>query len=268
MMNPRLIVLAAWVACGLLATGVAAAPILMIEDGQSEDNIATAEALGHQVSTEWLDNITQMSEAQLAPYEVIFLSPGIGFSAFDNLREAVASGGSLQQYVASGGTLVLNVATNTGSQSDIGPGGADYVSSGPHNSESFALPGHPYLTGSGYGGWVLTPEHFDNWGHTDHGHVTGLPSRASEILENTDGTSLAQYGHDDGYVLISTLTVGWALGGDARGAPQENMINYAAYLPEPATIPLLTLGALLVARRRRGSRSSAGAHGHKGSTAG
>ena len=45
------------------------------------------------------------------------------------------------------------------------------------------------------------------------------------------------------------MNYGWATGGDARGAPLDNLIN-DALVPEPAALVLLLAGAVLGRRPR------------------
>ncbi|UCF33089.1 MAG: PEP-CTERM sorting domain-containing protein [Phycisphaerales bacterium] len=252
MSSSRLLTALVILTLAVCAEQAPATSMLMTKDGYCQNNIARAQSLGHDVTEEWLEAIEQMSQAELAPYGVVFVSPRLSTQAFNTLRSAVADGGSLQQYVASGGILVLNVAANAGNQNDVAPGGVDYQATGPHDVETFLTPGHPYITGAGYGGYSLVESDFDYWGHTDHGHLTSLPGGATSIIGNVDGVSLAHFEYGSGDVLVGTLTIGWAEGGEARGKAQYNMIQYAAALvPEPSTIGLLTVGLLILTKRRR-----------------
>ncbi len=253
-------VLLATCVVGLLTVfgaGIARAePVLMALDGQSSNNIESAEALGHTVGTAWLSDIANMTPEDLAPYDAVFVSPGFGNSGYSALRSAVRNGGSLQRYVAGGGTIVLNVAGNFGNQGNIAPGGVGFFF-GIHNQETFAGPLHRYLTGEmsqndDYEGAELVPSDFDDWLNTDHGHLTNLRGQTVTILRNVNGASLVEYGEGDGRVIVSTLTVGWAEFGESRGAPQSNLIDYALKtpVPEPTTLALFAVAAMAVFRRR------------------
>ena len=134
--------------------------------------------------------------------------------------------GELTAYVNGGGVLVVNIANNIGSQSDIAPGGVDYDRSFLHESESILAPGHPYITGDGYGGSTLAESDFNSWSSTDHGILTALPLNATVILQSSDGPSLVEYAFGNGRVLVSTLTYGWA----GPEAPHANLIEYALLL--------------------------------------
>lgn len=229
-----------------------ATQILMSTDGYYTNNVQKAGALGHVVSTASLDQINTMTAEALAVYDAVFVSPGFGTTGYANLRSAVVDGGSLQLYVATGGTLVLNVAGNFGYQDDIAPGGVDYARQGLHDEEFLTRPGHRMITGEGFGGETLVQSDFSDWGRTDHGILANFAADASVILSNTDGPVLIEYYVDLGNVLVSTLTVGWAIGGEARGKVQDNMIQYAvSEVPEPATICFIGLGAVAALRRKR-----------------
>jgi hypothetical protein len=242
------VVLSALLACAPMARGDA---MLFSLDGVSESNRDRAAALGHAVSSDWLAQIELKTQVELGIYDVVFVSPGFGTAGYDALRRAVAANGSLSRYVAEGGVLVLNVAGNYGSQMDIAPLGVDF-SRTLHNSETINLSNSPFITGTEYNGFQLTSADFDDWRNTDHGQLGGLPQHARSILNNSDGPSLVVYEVGEGTVLVGTLTVGWAEGGQARGRVQHNMIEYGAFVPEPATIGLLACGALLALRRRPG----------------
>lgn len=226
----------------------------MVTDGQSAYNIAKAQALGHTVTTRTMSSTIATPVAQLLEFDAIFLSPGAPPATFDLLRFGVADGGRLQQYAFYGGTLALNVSCSQG-QTGIAPGGVSFSCTSPgHNAEQLTTPTHPYLTGEGFGGQVLDASRFLNWNQTDHGYLVNVPGAATVILSNTDGPALIAYrvgvGDVRGRVLVSTLNYGWATGGDARGAPLENLLNYAL-VPEPATLLLLLLGGNMALRRRR-----------------
>ncbi len=246
---------AAFVALG--AASASARPLLMSLDGYSDSNILRAVQLQHTVTGRSLAQINAMTQAQLSAYDTVFVSPDLTPMSYGALRSAVADGGSLQMYVASGGTLVVNVAGRVGSQNDIAPGGVDYVGGTHNNNASFVSAAHPLLTGLGYSGHSLNPSDFSMWLHTDHGHIDpaslsmerGVDSPI-QITANTLGPSVVEYAYGDGRVLVTTLTVGWAMGGEARGDVQDNLINYVV-VPEPASLAILAASTLLAFRRRR-----------------
>jgi hypothetical protein len=240
----------------MFVSSVSARPILMTLDGEADSNILRAVQLQHTVTGRTLAQINAMTQAQLSAYDTVFVSPDLSLMGYGALRSAVADGGSLQMYVATGGTLVVNVAGRVGSQHDIAPGGVDYVGGTHNNGASFVSAAHPLLTGAGYNGHSLNPSDFSMWLHTDHGYID--PSSLTmergvaapiEITENTFGPSVVEYAYGDGRVVLTTLTVGWAMGGQARGDVQDNLINYV--VPEPASLTILAISSMLVLRRRR-----------------
>ncbi|MEZ6132353.1 MAG: PEP-CTERM sorting domain-containing protein [Planctomycetaceae bacterium] len=191
----------------------------------------------------------------LSDYDVVWVNPGLTSSNFTTLQGGVAALGSLEQYAFGGGVLVLNVAsspTNLGLVSNVGPGGVDYNSGGIDNSETFASPSHPYLTGAGFGGASLIPGNFNNWSATDHGWFENLVSGTTTILQNTSsGTppTFVEYGYGSGTVILNSLTFGYGSLG-ATADPLNNLINYsvfasqdAASVPEPSTFAILCVGA-------------------------
>jgi len=248
-LRPSLVFLAASLLCG--SGVVSAGSALMSTDGVYESNAQKAGVLGHTVTTASLAQINSMTQEMLAEYDMVFISPGFGSIGYDNLRSAVVDGGSLQLYVATGGTLVLNAAGNYGDQDDIAPDGISFDREPMHNSESIMSGSHPYITGVGYSGHTLGTADFANWYETDQGQLTNLAPGTTTILANLDGPSLVEYAHGNGTVLVSTLTVGWGEGGEARGTAQDNMINYAVAVPEPTSICLLALWAAAILTRQR-----------------
>ena len=162
-------------------------------------------------------------------FDLIYFSVSPAQSDYANLRAAVSDGGALEQFTFLGGTLVLNVAGNQESQSDITPGGVDYDRSIPHESETFASPEHPYVTGTGYGGSNLTTSMFLDWYSTDHGSLIGIPAGSTSILLNADGISMVEFRWGAGKVIASTLTFGWDSAGPEHSAqPFDNQLLYAA----------------------------------------
>lgn len=241
------------VAMALCSSSALARPILMAFDGKSDSNALRAFQLGHTVTGSTLANMNTMTQQQLGQYQTIFVSPDLSLQSYGALRTAVADGGSLQHYVATGGTLVLNVAGRIGSQHDIAPGGVDYVGGIFANAETIGASTHPLITGVGYNGNLLSATDFAMWLHTDHGYIDPASLAALNapisIVSNQSGPSVVEYQYGQGRVLITTLTVGWAMGGQARGDVQENVINYEV-APEPASLALLGIASLLVLRRR------------------
>ncbi len=235
--------------------------ILMSTNGASSFNNTRASNLGHTVSTNSIAGIVGTPSSTLSGFDVVWINPDV--NDYNSLRTGVASGGALEQFVSGGGVLVLNVAGNSGNQNDIAPGGVDYSRATTHNAEAFSSPTHPYLTGVGYGGSVLTPSNFVGWGSTDHGTLFNLLAGTTTVLSNTDGPSFVEYQYGNGSVLLNTLTYGWGTNG-ARGPALDNLINYSVFVsqqnsvspvPEPSSLALFGIGACVAglgaARRLR-----------------
>ena len=177
----------------------------------------------------WATVASSTGAALRASFDVIYFCVSPSAADYASLRTAVAPGGSLEAFASLGGTLVLNVAGNSGNQSDIAPGAVDYDRSVTHESAAIVDPAHPYVTGAGFGGTPLTASMFLNWNSTDHGKLLALAPGATEILRNADGVSMAEYPWGAGRVIISTLTLGWVdAGAEHSGAPFNNQLLYAA----------------------------------------
>ena len=176
----------------------------------------------HSYDTVSETEFAALSAEEMGQYRVVYLEPN--WSDYGNLNQD-----DLAAYVQAGGVAVINIAGNIGDANDIDPAGTDYHRTWTHNAETILLSEHPYITGQPYGGSLLTTSDFDSWGATDHGWLTGYPANSQVVLQNTDGLSWLQYPYGSGQVIVTTLTYGWG-GGGGRGAPMENLIEYALYL--------------------------------------
>jgi hypothetical protein len=172
----------------------------------------------------------------LANYRAIYLPVVLGGDQYPKLRSLVVTGGVLERFANAGGTLVLNVGGNAGSQPDIAPGGVDYDRIGTHNAEALPVPSHPYFTGAGYGGGVLTRGNFGAWLYTDYGDLTGLPAGTTTLLANVDGASMVEYKWGRGKVIVTTLSYGWPGFPDRIGAAWTNLLLYGASLHPSAPV--------------------------------
>ena len=177
---------------------------------------------GHSYDTVSETEFAALSVEEMGQYRVVYLEPNLGDYGNLNLDDLAA-------YVQAGGVAVINIASYLGSANDIDPAGTDLHRTRIHQSETILLSGHPYITGQPYGGSVLTTSDFDNWSSTDFGWLTGYPAASQVVLQNTDGASWLQYPYGSGQVIVTTLRYGSA-GGGARGAPMENLVEYALYL--------------------------------------
>ncbi len=175
-------------------------------DGHSYDTVSEAE-------------FAALSAEEMGQYRAVYLEPS--WSDYGSLNLT-----NLAAYVQAGGVAVINIAGNIGSADAIDPAGTDYHRTWTHNAETILLSEHPYITGQPYGGSLLTTSDFNSWGSTDHGWLTGYPSDSQVVLQNTDGPSWLQYPYGSGQVIVTTLTYGWG-GGGGRGAPLENLVEYA-----------------------------------------
>lgn len=196
---------------------ITATEFLVLDHGKDRTLFAS-----HSYDTVSETGFAALSAEEMGQYRVVYLEPS--WSDYGNLNLI-----NLAAYVQAGGVAVINVAGNIGSANDIDPAGTDYHRTYTYNAETILLPEHPYITGQPYGGSLLATSDFDSWGSTDHGWLTGYPASSQVVLQNTDGASWLQYPYGSGQVIATTLTYGWGSGG-ARGAPMENLIEYALYL--------------------------------------
>lgn len=267
--------------CMAIASTAQAGTFLMTNSLSSQgavDANARVQSLGNTVVAKTIQAIKDTpSTTLLANYDVIWINPNLTYSGNEYLRQGVAGslgmGGSLEQYVYNGGTLVINIASNSFlTNYDIAPGGVDYYrgdtdNAAVHNSEFFSTPLHPYLTGVGYGGYMLAMDQFQSWKFTDQGYLLDVPDNASIVMRYGPACepTFIQYDYGCGTVILDTLTYGWGTIG-ARQQPLDNLINYALYastqtdcdcncVPEPSSFAMLGLAACFsafgVARRRR-----------------
>jgi len=175
----------------------------------------------HSYDTVSETEFAALSAEEMRQYRVVYLEAF--WSDYGNLNQD-----SLAAYVQVGGVAVINIAGNIGSANDIDPAGTDYHQEYTHNAETILLPEHPYITGQPYGGSLLMTSDFDSWGSTDHGWLTDYPANSQVVLQNTNGVSYLQYPYGSGQVIVTTLT--WRGNIGARGAPMENLVEYALYI--------------------------------------
>ena len=184
-------------------------------------------------------------EDLLRSFSVLFVAPGLSQQDYGFLRQIASPGGILDQFVWLGGLAVINVAGTTTMEQgltprDPGPGGITYRGAVSHNSETIALPAHPYITGAGYGGHNLTPTDFDAWNHTDRGFLEGVQAGGSIVLRNAAGPSWIEYNHGAGRVIVTTLDYCMPSTPASIGAPLANLLRYAPFFNGLAQTPGLT----------------------------
>lgn len=176
-------------------------------------------------------------------YQVIYIAPDLSNDDYALLRPMVALGGVIEQFVALGGVAVINMAGMLGDQDAVAPDGVGFSSAMTHDSEDIRLPDHPYITGLGLGGEMLTVDDFTAWEPTDFGTLTGVPSDATILLENSDGPSWAEYRHGDGRVIVTTLSYCWVDKPSSDKAAARNLLRYARFYLGSAFTPAPTLTA-------------------------
>ena len=196
---------------------ITATEFLVLDHGMDKTFFAD-----HSYDTVSETGFTALSAEEMGQYRVVYLEPY--WSNYGNLNLT-----NLAAYVQAGGVAVINIASYLSSANDIDPAGTDLYRTRTHDAETILLPDHPYITGQPYGGSVLTTGDFGNWYSTDYGWLTGYPAASQVVLQNTDGASWIQYPYGSGQVIVTTLLYGWA-GGGARGAPLENLVEYALAL--------------------------------------
>ncbi|GEM_PF-931305 len=191
-----------------------ATEFLVLDHGRDKTLLAS-----HSYDTVTEAEFIALSAEEMEQYRAVYLEPNWNDYGSLNLT-------NLADYVQAGGVAVINIAGNIGSANDIDPAGTDYHREYTYNAETILLPEHPYITGQPYGGSLLTTSDFNSWGSTDHGWLTGYPTASQVVLQNTTGPSWLQYSYGSGQVIVTTLTYGWG-GGGGRGAPLENLLEYA-----------------------------------------
>ncbi|HYP06499.1 MAG TPA: hypothetical protein VER03_09760 [Bryobacteraceae bacterium] len=212
---------------------VQAAPLLIVNYSKEPTEFASARAgqlaLDHSVITDFI-------APQLTGKSVLIMP---GMSSYQLL---MTSKPILTEFVENGGYLWLNLAGSGGCAPDAAPGGVSFVAwncnSAPHDQETIASPTHSYFTGAfSPAAKPLTAADFANWQTTDAGHLDNIPANAKVLLSNAKGPALVEYGVGKGWVVVSTLTYGWATGG-ARGAALDNMLLYAAAQVRDSAAPM------------------------------
>jgi len=182
--------------------------------------------------------------AARATYEAMYVAPSLSAGEYEQLRVLVASGtGFIERFVALGGVAIIHVAGGIGSQLDIAPGGVDFVAAPQHNSETIQQTAHPYFTGAGYAGEVLSEAEFLNWQQTDYGRLDQVPGGATVLLDSGDGPTLVEYNYGAGRVVVSTLSYCWDGKPGSNLAPARNLLRYGHFYQGSAQTPAPTYTA-------------------------
>ncbi|MDH5402736.1 MAG: hypothetical protein OEY49_09615, partial [Candidatus Heimdallarchaeota archaeon] len=208
--------------------------ILLVSHGQTTTYITNENYSFDSINEVMFGAITT---DHLLKYNMIILEPN--WSDYANLKNVLSKiGEALNQ----SSCLVVNIkpSGNVGSILDIDLLGTDYDRSFTHNGESIVNASHPFINGTVYGGNVLTTNDFKNWGSTDHGWLTALPTTQlgyNQILANQRGASMIEYSYGQGHVIVDTLTSwngGWGTG---NSLVATNILRYMNYVSELNRIP-------------------------------
>jgi len=177
-------------------------------------------------------------------FQAIYIGPDLGAGDYASLQNMVMPGGVIEQFVSLGGVAVINAAGTLGDQADIAPDGVGFASVAQHNSETIVDGTHPYFTGLGFGGELLSGSAFNGWQPTDYGVLTNLenlPVTATVLLTNTDGPSAAEYQHGDGKVIVTTLSYCWIGRPNSDTAAARNLLRYSRFYFGAAFTPAATV---------------------------
>lgn len=191
-------------------------------------------------------------------YQVVYVAPDLVDADYTRLRQMVASGGLIEQFVSLGGVAVLNVAGSVGDQVNIAPGGVGFSAAAQHQSEQIMAPQHPYVTGAGYGGELLSTADFAGWQPTDYGTLTNLPGNATILLANDGDPTTAEYQYGAGRVIVSSLSYCWDGKPLTQGAAARNLLRYSRFYVGSAQTPGPTVtatGTATATRTRTPSRT-------------
>jgi hypothetical protein len=187
-------------------------------------------------------------------YQVIYIAPGLSAADYASLQRMVAPGGLIEQFVSLGGVAMINVAGTLGDQANIAPGGVGFSNASQHDAEDILAPDHAYVTGLGFGGQMLGVDDFSNWGPTDLGTLTNLPSDATVVLAKGNLPTWAEYQYGSGRVIVTTLRYCWDPAPDPAHDPRQflspsqwaaaaNLLRYGRFFSGSAMTPAPTVTA-------------------------
>ncbi|MFI5395928.1 MAG: hypothetical protein ACHQ9S_10385 [Candidatus Binatia bacterium] len=178
-------------------------------------------------------------------YQVLYIAPGLSAADYAYLQQMVAPGGLIEQFVSLGGVAVINVAGTLGDQTNIAPGpsGVGFSSASQHEGEDILAPDHAYIHGLEFGGQMLGVDDFSNWGPTDLGTLTNLPSDATVVLANGNLPTWAEYQYGSGRVIVTTLTYCWDQKPNSQLAAARNLLGYSRFFSGSAMTPAPTVTA-------------------------
>ena len=185
--------------------------------------------------------------AMRAIYQTLYVAPGLSAADYAALQQMVLPGGFIEQFVSLGGVAVINVAGTLGPQLFIAPDGVGFASGAAHDAESIADTSHPYITGFDFGGEALGAADFANWRSTDLGTLTNVPPGATVLLSSgsgpNDGPTWIEYQHDNGRVIVTTLTYCTSTEPASQTAAARNLLRYSRFFSGSALTPGPTVTA-------------------------
>jgi hypothetical protein len=180
----------------------------------------------------------------------VYVAPGLdelGYGFLQVLSEPPSAlrplGGFIHRFVEIGGLAVINVApspslpTSTVVRPGLAPRGVGYRPPLRTDAEIINQPAHPFITGQGFGGELLTNAAFANWDPTDRGFLTNVPADATVILRNPSGPTLIEYPHGNGKVIVTTLTFCTPNQPRSIGDPLDNLLKYGRFFLGGAQTP-------------------------------
>ncbi len=174
----------------------------------------------------------------------VYVAPGLSDSDYGFLQAMSQSGGFLDRFVSLGGLAVINVAGGgTTVRTDIAPGGVNLsLPSQAVNSEEILNSLHPYVTGEGFGGDLLTASTFTQWNPTALGFLSDLPAGATSVLRgNTGQPTWIEYNYGAGKVIVTTLTFCTPGQPNSMNHALDNLLKYGRFYSGGAQTPASTV---------------------------
>ena len=185
--------------------------------------------------------------ALLNKFLSIFIAPGLRVEDYAALQMVSVSNGFIERFVSLGGVAVINVAADpmatpsTSPMTALAPGGIGYQPPLQGDLETIMATTHPYITGQGFGGVLLTAQSFAAWGPTDRGYLISVPAGATVLLRNPGGPTMVEYPYGAGRVIVSTLTFCTAGEPGSVGDPLDNLLKYTRFYLGTAQTPAPTV---------------------------
>jgi hypothetical protein len=103
---------------------------------------------------------------------------------------------------------------------------------------------HPFVTGQGYGGDLLSTSSFSQWQPTARGYLTDLPADTTTVLRSAVGQpSWIEYPYGAGRVIVTTLTFCTPDQPASMGRALDNLLKYGRSYEGGAQTPAPTVTA-------------------------